>query len=318
MSHKSLVPLQVKNNDRLNQILTPATVMVVSVSASTSQGQPLTQQELERVLEACSMARELNEMKSEIFEFVESRMSLIAPNLSVLVGASVAAKLMGVAGGLTKLSMMPACNIQVLGASKKTSTGFSSTAMLPHTGFIFYSDYVQGYPSDLRRKAAKLLAAKCSLAARIDSFHGSRDGSKGESLRADVEKKLEKLQEPPPVKTVKPLPAPIDIARKKRGGRRVRRMKERYAVTELRKQQNRMTFGEIEEDAYQDDLGFTTGQAGKRGAAGKIRTAQVDEKTKVRISKTLQKNLQRQQVYGGATTVRKHVAGEHSTVSIVG
>lgn len=109
---------------------------------------------------------------------------------------------------------------------------------------------------------------------------------------------------------MKPLAAPIDIPRKKRGGRRVRRMKERYAITELRKQQNRMTFGEIEEDAYQDDLGFSAGQAGKKGVAGRIRTAQVDEKTKVRISKTLHKNLQRQQVYGGATTVRRHVSGK--------
>lgn len=103
-----------KNSDRLSQILTPATVMVVSISASTSQGEPLTPVELERVLEACEMAQQLNDMKTEVFDFVESRMSLIAPNLSVLVGASVAAKLMGVAGGLTKLSKMPACNIQVI------------------------------------------------------------------------------------------------------------------------------------------------------------------------------------------------------------
>lgn len=102
-----------KNSDRLNQILTPATVMVVSISASTSQGEPLSPSEMERVFEACEMAQQLNDMKTEVFDFVESRMSLIAPNLSVLVGASVAAKLMGIAGGLTKLSKMPACNIQV-------------------------------------------------------------------------------------------------------------------------------------------------------------------------------------------------------------
>lgn len=107
-----------KTSDRLSQILTPATVMVVSVSASTSQGEPLTSAEMDRVLEACQMAQQLNDMKTEVFEFVESRMSLIAPNLSVLVGASVAAKIMGVAGGLTKLSKMPACNIQVKSQAK--------------------------------------------------------------------------------------------------------------------------------------------------------------------------------------------------------
>ena len=59
------------------------------------------------------------------------------------------------------------------------------------------------------------------------------------------------LQEPPPVKAIKPLPAPIDVPGKKRGGRRVRKMKERMAVTDFRKAANRMTFGEMEEDLYQ-------------------------------------------------------------------
>ena len=37
----------------------------------------------------------LDENKKRIFEYVESRMTFIAPNLSIMVGASVAAKLMG-------------------------------------------------------------------------------------------------------------------------------------------------------------------------------------------------------------------------------
>jgi len=45
--------------------------------------------------------------------------------------------------------------------------------------------------------------------------------------------------EPPPVKNIRALKAPMDAPKKKRGGRRVRQMKERYAVTELRKQANR-------------------------------------------------------------------------------
>jgi U4/U6 small nuclear ribonucleoprotein PRP31 len=44
--------------------------------------------------------------------------------------------------------------------------------------------------------------------------------------------------------------------------------------------------------------------------------SQVDEKTKVRISKTLQKNLQRQnQVIGTTTTIKKQVSGTASSVA---
>uniref|UniRef100_A0A090XCP2 U4/U6 small nuclear ribonucleoprotein Prp31 n=1 Tax=Ixodes ricinus TaxID=34613 RepID=A0A090XCP2_IXORI len=234
----------------LQQFLTPATIMVVSVTASTTQGQLLSPEELATIFEACDMALDLNDFKLEIYSYVESRMSFIAPNLSAIVGASVAAKLMGVAGGLTNLSKMPACNVLVLGSQKRTLSGFSSTAVTP------------------------------------------------------------------PAKQVKPLSQPIDQNRKKRGGRRVRRMKERFAVTELRKQANRMTFGEIEEDAYQDDLGFSSGHIGKAGT-GRIRAAQVDEKRpkSPHLQRTLQKNLQRQQVYGGSTTVRRQVSGTASSVA---
>ena len=72
----------------------------------------------------------------------------------------------------------------------------------------------------MRRKVARLVAAKCTLAARVDSFYESQDVKVGDKLKAEIEQKLEKLIEPPPVKTIKPLPMPIEPARKKRGGRR--------------------------------------------------------------------------------------------------
>ncbi|MEE6482928.1 hypothetical protein FKM82_013384 [Ascaphus truei] len=234
-----------KNNENLQQILTNATIMVVSVTASTTQGQQLTDDELARIEEACDMALELNQSKHRIYEYVESRMSFIAPNLSIIVGASTAAKIMGVAGGLTNLSKMPACNVMLLGAQRKTLSGFSSTSVLPHTGYIYYSDIVQTLPSDLHRKAARLVSAKCTLAARVDSFHESVEGKVGYDLKEEIERKFDKWQEPPPVKQVKPLPAPLDGQRKKRGGRRYRKMKERLGLTEIRKQANRMSFGEV-------------------------------------------------------------------------
>ena len=92
--------------------------MVVSVTASTTQGsvtllnlhnmelysnlkycyafrKPLDSAELDRVMEACNIALDLDKCKSKIYTFVESRMAYIAPNLSILVGAPIAAKLMG-------------------------------------------------------------------------------------------------------------------------------------------------------------------------------------------------------------------------------
>ncbi|KAK2855398.1 hypothetical protein Q7C36_007267 [Tachysurus vachellii] len=304
-----------KTNETLQQILTNATIMVVSVTASTTQGVLLADDELQRLEEACDMALELNQSKHRIYEYVESRMSFIAPNLSIIVGASTAAKLMGIAGGLTNLSKMPACNLMLLGAQKRTLSGFSSTSLLPHTGYIYHCDVVQSLPPDLRRKAARQVAAKCTLAARVDSFHEGTDGKVGYDLKEEVERKFDKWQEPPPVKQVKPLPAPLDASRTKRGGRRYRKMKERLGLTEIRKHANRMTFAEIEDDAYQEDLGFSLGQLGKSGS-GRVRQAQVNDSTKARISKSLQRTLQKQSMtYGGKSTVRDRSSGTSSSVA---
>lgn len=48
----------------------------------------------------------------------------------------------------------------------------------------------------------------------------SPPGQVGYELKDEIERKFDKWQEPPPVKQVKPLPAPLDGQRKKRGGRR--------------------------------------------------------------------------------------------------
>ena len=42
---------------------------------------------------------------------------------------------------------------------------------------FYHGTFVQ----DLRKKAARLMAAKCTLAARIDSFHENSDGTTGKS-----------------------------------------------------------------------------------------------------------------------------------------
>ncbi|OWA53315.1 U4/U6 small nuclear ribonucleoprotein Prp31 [Hypsibius exemplaris] len=303
-----------KQNEELAKILSPATIMIVSVTASTTTGDVLPPDALERIQEACRMAEDLNTSKLAIYEYVESRMSFISPNLSAIVGSSIAAKLMGIAGGLRNLSNIPASNIMLIGQQKKDLAGFSNATSIPHTGLIYYSSIVQDLPKDLRMKTARLLAAKVALAARVDSFHEATDGSVGMKLKEEIDKKLDKMQEPPPVKNTKALPVPLDAARKKRGGRRARKTKDRLGLTEMRKAANRTTFAEIGEDAYQDAVGFSVGQLGK-AVGGRIRGPQVDNKTQVRISKTLQKSLRTQQTYGGTTSIRRQIAGTASSVA---
>ncbi|KAJ3131332.1 U4/U6 small nuclear ribonucleoprotein Prp31 [Physocladia obscura] len=252
----------------LKSLLPQSLVMIITVTATATSGKPLQPDELEIVFEACHMAIDLDNAKRSILEYVESRMTFLAPNLTAILGSTTAAKLMGAAGGLTALSKIPACNLLVIGkVGKSSGTGIFAKGQQKHAGFIYYSEMVQNISKDYRNMAARMISAKCCLAARIDRARENLDGNIGRKWREEISKKLEKVQEPAPGKSVKALPIPNDGPKKKRGGKRLRHLKERTSVTEAWKAQNRMKFGEAEEEVIVGDtvrgLGLLGGETGK-------------------------------------------------------
>ena len=98
---------------------------------------------------------------------------------------------------------------------------------LPHTVLrvrvlhMNYTQLQQNYPPDIRRKFARLVGNKITLRARIDSFHQNSDSSLGRKYKEEILQSLDKM---------------VEASKKKRGGRRVRQVKEMFAITELRKQ----------------------------------------------------------------------------------
>lgn len=270
----------------LEGILPSAIIMVVSVTASTTSGKPLPEENLKKTIDACDRALALDSAKKKVLDFVESRMGYIAPNLSAIVGSAVAAKLMGTAGGLSALAKMPACNVQLLGAKRKNLAGFSTATSQFRVGYIEQTEIFQSTPPALRIRACRLLAAKSTLAARVDSTRGDPTGKTGRDLREEVRKKIEKWQEPPPAKQPKPLPVPDSDPKKKRGGRRLRKMKERYAITDMRKLANRMQFGVPEESSLGDGLGEGYGMLGQAGS-GRLRVSVGQSKLAAKAAKKI-------------------------------
>ncbi|KAF9954558.1 U4/U6-U5 snRNP complex subunit prp31 [Mortierella alpina] len=297
----------------LHDILPSATVMVVVVTGTTTEGRPLTDQEWKACEDACNLALELEKAKTTITEYVESRLTFIAPNVSAIIGTATAAKLMGQAGGLTALSKIPACNILLLGKNKMMNSALSAASQVRNVGYIYNSPLVMAMPMEVRRKAQRTIAAKLALAARMDRLHSRPDGSFGREAREDVEKKVEKLLEPPPQKNVKALPAPLEAPKKRRGGRRARKEKELYAVSEMQKLKNRVEFG-VEE---QEVMGYGTteglgmlGQNGAGSGTGRIRAAQQNNRNRGKISN---RNAARLAQYGSSNGLA--TAGTASSIS---
>ncbi|KAL5552914.1 hypothetical protein UlMin_040315 [Ulmus minor] len=282
----------------LEGLLPSAIIMVVSVTASTTSGKPLPEDMLQKTIDACDRALALDSAKKKVLDFVESRMGYIAPNLSAIVGSAVAAKLMGTAGGLASLAKMPSCNVQLLGAKKKNLAGFSTATSQYRVGYLEQTEIFQSTPPSLRMRACRLVAAKSTLAARVDSTRGDPSGTTGRTLREEIRKKIDKWQEPPPAKTAKPLPVPDSEPKKKRGGRRLRKMKERYAITDMRKLANRMQFGIPEESSLGDGLGEGYGMLGQAGN-GKLRVSVGQSKLAAKVAK---KFKEKPYGSGGATS----------------
>ncbi|KAI9091283.1 hypothetical protein DFS34DRAFT_635584 [Phlyctochytrium arcticum] len=268
----------------LKSLLPSATVMSLTVTATTSKGHPLSQAEIDQVIEACDMLLSLESGRRQILAYVESRMAIVAPNLSALVGSNIAAKLMGLSGGVTGLSKIPACNILVLGKVKKMNTGLSSVTQAKHQGLVYFTDLIATLPQEWKRKGARTLAAKVALAARVDQARTSPEGDVGRKFREAVQKHIDLLIAPPPGKSARALPIPDEGPKKRRAGKRYQRAKQQRAQTELAKAANRMTFGVAE-----DEVGFTTGSTkglGLIGAqSGKIRATQADPRVKVGLAR---------------------------------
>ncbi|XP_042472117.1 U4/U6 small nuclear ribonucleoprotein Prp31 homolog [Zingiber officinale] len=143
--------------------------------------------------ENCSIVKEKKESRADMRGAGEKRRK------SAIIGSVVAAKLMGIAGGLSELAKMPACNVQLLGAKKKALAGFSTATSQFRVGYLEQAEIFQSTPP-LRTHACWLLASKSTLAARVDSTRGDPTGKAGRNLRDEILKKIEKWQEPPPAK----------------------------------------------------------------------------------------------------------------------
>ncbi|EMD01035.1 hypothetical protein BAUCODRAFT_29421 [Baudoinia panamericana UAMH 10762] len=302
----------------LRQILDGPSLMVVTVEATTTRGEPLSDSELTTIRRACEMTLQLDRAKKILTEYVQSRMSMFAPNLTTLIGSLTAAQLLNYAGGITGLAKTPACNIPPLGSKKNTAaTGLATNIGIRHQGFLYNNDIIREVPTDLKVQAMRILSAKVILAARVDQAHEAQAGEQGLEFYDQVQKRINKLSEAPPNKGVRALPAPDDKPARKRGGRRARKAKEATAMTDLRKAQNRMAFGKEEAE-----VGYGTGDGtkglGMIGAQddGRIRAQQIDQRTRAKLSK---KNPgwggTSTQVGGTSTSLRGFGAGFGGTAS---
>ncbi|MFB6305355.1 MAG: NOP5/NOP56 family protein [Haloferacaceae archaeon] len=115
--------------------------------------------------------------------FVEREAPSVAPNLAAMAGPVLAARLMALAGGLESLARKPSGTVQVLGAEDALFAHLAGHAPSPKHGVIYTHEYVRGTRPADRGSAARALAGKLTIAARIDHYAGEYRPGVHEDLR---------------------------------------------------------------------------------------------------------------------------------------
>ncbi|MFB6083100.1 MAG: NOP5/NOP56 family protein [Halorientalis sp.] len=142
---------------------------------------------------AVSLARRVVELDAEadaLREYVETTTPEVAPNLAALAGPVLAARLISLAGGLESLAKKPSGTVQVLGAEDALFAHLRGDAPSPKHGIIYTHDAVRSTRPEDRGSAARALAGKLAIAARIDHYSGDRRPD----LEAELDERIATIQ----------------------------------------------------------------------------------------------------------------------------
>jgi nucleolar protein 56 len=133
---------------------------------------------------------DLADEADQLERHVETVAPDVAPNLAAMAGPVLAARLVALAGGLDKLARQPSSTVQVLGAEDALFAHLEGSAPSPKHGVIYTHEYVRGTRPEKRGSAARALAGKLTIAARVDHYGGDRRPE----LDAELDDRIEQVR----------------------------------------------------------------------------------------------------------------------------
>jgi nucleolar protein 56 len=143
-----------------------------------------------RLLGLAEQVRALDAEADALRRHVEAVAPSVAPNLADLAGPHLAARLISLAGGLETLARKPSGTVQVLGAEDALFAHLQGGAPPPKHGVIFTHEYVRETDPEQRGSAARALAGKLSIAARIDHYSGEHRPE----LATELDERIERIR----------------------------------------------------------------------------------------------------------------------------
>jgi nucleolar protein 58 len=174
LTYAKLVKLiGMKTNTRVldfSELLEEDVEKAVKEAAEISMGSEISNDDEFNIKELCDQIISLSEYRLSLTEYLRARMMAIAPNLTIMVGELVAARLISHAGSLINLAKQPASTIQIFGAEKALFRALRTKHDTPKYGLIYHASLVGQANPKLKGKISRSLASKCALCVRVDAL----------------------------------------------------------------------------------------------------------------------------------------------------
>ena len=183
----------VKNTD-LSEILTEEDQQKIKEAAEISMGSEISKEDELNIKELCGQIIFLSEYRSSLSEYLRNRMMTIAPNLTIMVGELVAARLISHAGSLVSLAKMPGSTIQIFGAEKALFRALKTKHETPKYGLIYHASLVGQANAKIKGKISRSLASKCALCVRVDALGENTNGEIGNKCKKILESRINALE----------------------------------------------------------------------------------------------------------------------------
>ncbi|KAL3910711.1 MAG: hypothetical protein SGILL_007585 [Bacillariaceae sp.] len=183
----------------LSDILDDETLeSAVKEAAEVSMGTEIADLDIINIQALAEQVLSMTEYRAQLFEYLKNRMNAIAPNLTILVGELVGARLIAHAGSLMNLAKQPASTVQILGAEKALFRALKTKHDTPKYGLIYHASLVGQAAPKNKGKISRVLAAKAALGIRVDALSDETtdevDTSIGYEGRSKVEARLRQLE----------------------------------------------------------------------------------------------------------------------------
>lgn len=179
----------------LSELLPEEIEAEVKLAAEISMGTEVSEQDIGNIRHLCDQVIEITEYRAQLYDYLKNRMMAIAPNLTVMVGELVGARLISHAGSLLNLAKHPASTVQILGAEKALFRALKTRKDTPKYGLIYHASLVGQTTAKNKGKISRMLAAKASLAIRYDALGEDTNAEMGAENRAKLEARLRQLEE---------------------------------------------------------------------------------------------------------------------------